>query len=371
MGDRAATILVVDDNAENRALAQATLDDEGYRVLLAATGEDGLAMFTRERPACILLDIRMPGMDGVTACERIRALPGGDAVAIIFVTAQRDVETFDRALAAGGDDFVTKPFRPGELVVRIQTALRLRRLAVERGGLYAEIKHQRDALQRLQLHKEQLVAFLVHDFKNPVGAIELQAQRVARDPAASERSRGAAAAIQDETRALLRMITNLLDIAKADEGQLAPARQRFAIAPMVEAAAGELRARAQSSGVTLATGADAVEVDADPDLLQRVLANLIENAIRHAPEGTTVEVRATAAERGVVLRVADAGPGVPAALREQVFERFARGGAEPARANRGLGLAFCKLAVEAHGGSIWIEDAAPGAIFCVRIDHAD
>ena len=371
MGDRGATILVVDDNAENRALAQATLDDEGYPVVLAATGEEGIAAFTRDRPACILLDIRMPGMDGVAACERIRALPGGDTVAIIFLTAQRDVETFDRALAAGGDDFITKPFRPGELVVRIQTALRLRQLAVERGGLYAEIKQQRDALQRLQLQKEQLVAFLVHDFKNPVGAIELQAQRVARDPTASERSRSAAAAIQDETRALLRMITNLLDIAKADEGLLAPARQRLEVQVLLDGAVAELRARAAAHGVTLAVRGAAGELRADPELLHRVLANLIENAIRHAPEGTTVEVRAGATPSGVELRVADAGPGVPAEQRDRIFERFQRGGAEPARAHRGLGLAFCKLAVEAHGGAIWVEDAAPGAVFCVKLDRVD
>ena len=167
------TVLVVDDNAENRALAKATLEDEGIHAVLAATGEAGIEAFAREQPDCILLDIRMPGMDGVVTCERIRAMPGGDHVAIIFVTAQRDVDTFDRAVGAGGDDFITKPFRPGELIVRVRTALRLRSIAAERGQLSAELKRQRDELQRLQLQKEQLAAFLVHDLKNPVNTIEL------------------------------------------------------------------------------------------------------------------------------------------------------------------------------------------------------
>ena len=134
-----ATILVVDDNAENRALAEATLTDDGYRVVLAASGEAGIAAFERERPDCVLLDVRMPGIDGPTACERIRALPGGRDVPIVFVTAQRDVDTFDRALHAGGDDFLTKPFRPNELVARVEAALKLRRLAVERSDLYAQV----------------------------------------------------------------------------------------------------------------------------------------------------------------------------------------------------------------------------------------
>src|ERR1044071_2802679 len=128
-------VLVVDDNAENRALARATLEDDDIPVALAATGEEAIVAFARAPADCVLLDIRMPGMDGITVCERIRALPGGDRVAIVFLTAQRDVDTFDRALRAGGDDFITKPFRPSDLLMRIQTAMRMRRMVSERGQI--------------------------------------------------------------------------------------------------------------------------------------------------------------------------------------------------------------------------------------------
>jgi len=359
------SILVADDNAENRALAQATLEDEGYTVVLANDGEQAVAAFTREVPDCILMDVRMPVLDGIGACERIRALPGGRDVAIIFVTAQREVETFDRALQAGGDDFITKPFRPSELVVRVQTALRLRRIASERNELAEEIKRQRDYLQRLQLQREQFTAFLVHDLKNPVNSIELQTQVIARDTAASPRTKRAARNIQHETRALLRMITNLLDISKADEGRLAPARQRLAADALVQSVIEELEVRATSSEITLAAEASG-ELDVDPDLFHRVLANLVENAIRHAPEGSEIRILAAPHGRGCEIRVADAGPGVPADARQKIFERF-EGGTNQTRSNRGLGLAFCKIAVEAHGGRIWVEDGKPGAVFVIRI----
>lgn len=362
-----ARVLIVDDNAENRALAEATLEDDGYEVLLVSDGTAGIAAFERDRPDCILLDVQMPGLDGVTACERIRALPGGRDVAIVFVTAQRDITTFDRALAAGGDDFITKPFRPSDLVVRVQTALRIRRLAGERSELYAEVKRQRDDLQRLQLHKDQLASFLVHDLKNPVNSIQLQAERLLRDPAASDRSRSAGTAIQSEARALMRMILDLLDVSRADEGRLAIARVRFPLGDEVAAVVDELTLTAAASEVTLEHAA-AIEVAADRDLLHRVLVNLVENAIRHAPEGSTVRITAApAAAGGVELRVIDRGPGVPEPQRASVFDRFhSTGGSR----NRGLGLAFCKLVVEAHGGEIWIEDAAPGAAFCVRLPDA-
>src|SRR5687767_1514810 len=147
--DHPPRVLVVDDNEQNRALAQASLEGEEMSVLIATNGEEGVALFEREHPDCVLLDIRMPGLDGFGACERIRALPGGPETPIIFLTALRDVDTFDRALRAGGDDFLTKPVRPTELIIRVQGALRLRRLGVELRDHYEIIRRQRDDLMRL------------------------------------------------------------------------------------------------------------------------------------------------------------------------------------------------------------------------------
>ena len=136
-------ILVVDDNAQNRALAQAALEDDGYEVQCAASGEEGISAFERERHDCILLDVRMPGTDGPTACSRIRALPFGHEVPIIFLTALRDIDTFDRALEAGGDDFLTKPVRPAELVTRVRALLEARRMSAELRQHYELIRKQR------------------------------------------------------------------------------------------------------------------------------------------------------------------------------------------------------------------------------------
>jgi signal transduction histidine kinase len=365
----ARTVLVADDNAENRALAKATLEDEGYRVVLAHNGEQAVEQFAAEHPDCILMDIRMPVVDGIEACKRIRALAGGGDVAIIFLTAQREVETFDRALQAGGDDFVTKPFRPSELLVRVQTALRLRHIATERSELAEQMRQQRDQLLRLHLQREQFTAFLVHDLKNPVNSIELQSQVIGRDAAASDRTKRAAASIQQETRSLLRMITNLLDIAKADEGRLAPARQTVEAEKLVQDVIAELAVRATGAGISLAASVETPQLAVDPDLMHRVLANLVENAIRHAPEGSEIRIRAARGDGYTELRVSDAGTGVPADVRDKIFERF-ESGASATRSNRGLGLAFCKIAVEAHGGQIWVEDAAPGAVFVMRFADA-
>ena len=101
-----ATILIVDNDAENRTHARTTLEDEGHRVLLAASADEAIDCFAREHPECIVLKMCMPGLDGPSACRRIRALPEGPLVSIMFITALHDLDTFDRALAAGGDDFM-------------------------------------------------------------------------------------------------------------------------------------------------------------------------------------------------------------------------------------------------------------------------
>lgn len=148
-----ATVLVVDDIETNRVLAQSILEEEGYRVILAWSGAEGIAAFQTERPDCVLLDIRMPEMDGFATCERIRALPRGSETPVLFLTALRDVDSFDRALRVGGDDFITKPVVPTELVMRVKSALKLRLMKVELREHYELLKHQRDHLLRISCRR--------------------------------------------------------------------------------------------------------------------------------------------------------------------------------------------------------------------------
>jgi two-component system sensor histidine kinase/response regulator len=368
-----AKVLVVDDNAANRDLARETLEDEGYSVIVAAGGEEGIRAFEQERPDCILLDVRMPGTDGFAVCARVRSLPGGADVPVVFLTAQRDLDTFEQALRAGGDDFVTKPVRPAELVLRVQAALKLRRTSVELREYYELVRHQRDDLMRLTLQKERLTSFVVHDLKNPVNSMDLIAQLLLRNPTLPADARESVQQIRSELRALLRLVLNLLDISKSEEGRLAPSFSRIPLRAFLSEIGEGFAARARAAAVELRCDIVLDALEADPDLLRRVVENLLDNALRHAPSGSAISLSVSEESGWAVLRIADQGKGVPPELREKIFERFVQV-EQPERSmtrtGRGLGLTFCKLAVEAHGGSIAVEDGNPGAVFRIRLPAA-
>jgi signal transduction histidine kinase len=202
--------------------------------------------------------------------------------------------------------------------------------------------------------------------------MDLHAQVLLRDRDLPERAHDSARHIRDEARSLMRLLLNLLDISKTEEGRLAPKRADVNLQTLVTDVLNALEVRAQARRLVLKPAVIVEAVMGDEDLLRRVIENLLDNAVRHAPENT--EVRVSADRRGgdVEIRVADAGSGIPIELRERIFEKFAQldgDGHTQTRTGRGLGLAFCKLAVEAHGGRIWVEDAIPGAVFCVRLPH--
>jgi len=370
----APRILVVDDTVENTELVRLTLEAQGIEVITASRGEEGVRAFAAEQPDCVLLDVRMPDISGFVACERIRALPGGAAVPIVFLTALRDVDTFDQAMRAGADDFLVKPVRPTELLIRVQAALKLRRMGHELGELYESIRRQRDDLMRLQLQKERLIAFLVHDFKNPVNSMELRTQLLLRSRDLSNDAREGVIQIRSDVRNLMRLILNVLDVSKGEEAALRPERSQLKLDLLLARVFQAMEMAARDAAVSFESNVSELELWADPDLLERVLENLLENAVRHAPRESVVSIFAEPGEGYVEIRVRDQGRGVPTSLLGRLFDPFVQAdvssdGSHSSRTGRGLGLAFCRVAVEAHGGKIWVENAHPGAEFRLRIPH--
>ena len=367
-----ARVLCADDVADNRTLVEETLADEGLEVLSFASGDALIDAFRKGGACLLLLDVRMPGRDGFATLEAVRALPGGAEVPALFLTALRDLDTFDRALAAGAE-FISKPIRPLELAGRVRTLLRIGALGAELRAHHDELARQRDAIMRFQLQHEMMSAFLVHDLKSPAGTIALHAEALRRDPRLPIDARESAEAIGVLAKRMAQLARNLLDLSRADEGRLALVRVEVRLSELASEvrASFALPAHERDVSIVLDTAADA-RVSADADMLRRVLENLVDNALRHAPTGSTVRIEAERCGPWVELRVCDAGRGVPLALHEQIFERFAQKASHDlSRRGHGLGLPFCRVAAELHGGTISIDASRAGGVFVVRLPAQD
>ena len=370
---RGRILLVTDASNDKRGPLREGLEQDGHEVVTVGPGAPALAAIGARAPDCALVDFHHAGADSANFCRAIRGNPANASTAIIVLSDARDVASFDRAMRAGADDFIAKPVAKGELTSRIGWAIAAQRLRVQLSAHLEFAKNQRDALTRAQLGRDELAAFIVHDLKTPVHAIDLYAQVILRTHALAPAIIESAEHIRSEARALSRMIMNLLDVSLGAESGVRPARVDVELRPLIDEVLESLSMKARTLGVTFEVRLEAARIDADPHLLRRIIDNLVGNALRYAPKGSRISVSSARSGGNIELRVSDAGEGVPQAMKEKIFERYAQleDATHSGATNRGLGLAFCKLAAEAHGGSIWVEGAEPGSVFCVSLPSGD
>jgi len=363
-------ILVVDDDPRNRRLLEEYLLAAGYDVRLAPDGRTALALASERPPDLVLLDVMMPDLSGLEVCRQLKNDRRTRLCQVVLVTALDAAPHRVEGLDTGADDYIAKPVRREEFMAKVRSMLRARRLLAELEEARETVALRNAKLEELEGLKETLMQTLVHDLKNPLAAVlgnlELM-ERKADESVLHLVRRSKAAAWR-----MHQMILNLLDIGQLEEGQLVLHPEPVDAGSLARKACVEMESGAAQRGVKLEIAADeAVAVmKGDGAVLRRVLDNLLSNAIEHSPQGGTVRVAVALCDEGIEIAVADEGPGVPPEFREKIFEKFQR--LESRRsvpgANRGLGLTFCRLAVEAHGGTIWVDDApGSGALFRVLL----
>jgi signal transduction histidine kinase len=376
-----ATVLVVDDNLQNREVAEGHLVGAGYTVIQAEGGEQALEILSARRPDLVLLDVLMPGMDGFETCRRIRLLPQVGDTPVLFLTALGDLATHKAALDSGADDFLTKPLNRTELLIRVRSLLRIKQLGDELKTNYDVIRQQRDALLAANRQKEELTALIVHDLKNPLSSILSNAQFVLGSNPASADEHGALTDIVRASQSMVRMVMNMLDVSRSEDGALVPRVTEFHIPTLLAEVCSEMGRRVEDKDQRLALSVmpEVGNLRGDRDFIRRIAENLIDNAYKYGPRHASISIELRAAtmddgaEPAVELRVRDEGEGIPAAYRQLIFEKYTRVDGRPANEARnsyGLGLVFCRRAVAVHGGAIWVDESGRGGCFCVRLPVA-
>ena len=345
-----ATILIVDDEPLNRELLIAYLDGADHLLLEAASGETAIRLALEHRPDLVLLDVMMPGLDGYETTARLKSLFEHELLPIILVTARADHESRLQGLRAGADEFLTKPVERHELALRVDNLLALR-------AKEAALVRRNVELVELQRFREEMSALVVHDLKNPLAVILANLDYVIDGEADGDEWREAWRDSKSAGERALRLLANLADLTRIEVGQLPLVRARTQldslIAPLVKQRAHLAEARSIRFDSELATGAP---VCIDAELMSRVVENVFDNALRHTPAGGRIAVRGSTQADAVRLCIGNTGNAIPAESRMRIFDKFGQAGAQ-GRMNLGLGLYFCRLAIEAHGGKIWVEES--------------
>src|SRR5918992_1323276 len=359
-------ILVADDVPANVELLCDQLATLGYRVATAIDGPSAVEACFARRPDLCILDVSMPagnlGCDdrstGFEVCRRIKRDPRTARIPVIFVTALKDTTDRVKAIEAGGDDFLTKPHNRQILGARLRSLLRLK-FATD------ALEESYRKLRELEKVRDDLMKMIVHDLKSPLTSV-LAALEMVLDGdfgAVSEGQRRALGDAEAKAEDLLALIEDLLEVARLEEASIQLDLQPIAPAALITEILHEWHMRlAQEEAIATMDVADDTPVfHADKGLVKRVFSNLIQNALTHSPRSVMIAVRARpdAASGGVLFTVADNGPGIPQEYHEIIFRKFeqAKTPSTPRVRSSGLGLAFCKLAVDAHGGRIWVQSA--------------
>lgn len=220
-----------------------------------------------------------------------------------------------------------------------------------------DLSRRNAELETAQQLQRELVHFIVHDLKGPLTAVTANAEWVYEQLAGQPAS--LLEAMEDVLHGATRlrgMVGDLLLISQLEHGTFPLVRERVDIVALVRRSIKQVRREAEQKDVTLVQSTElGGTAEADPTLLDRVLSNLLDNSLRFTPRGGRIAVQVSL-ERGLELRVANSGPAIPVADRARIFEKFARAEAGDRHLNAGLGLYFCRRAIEAHGGRIAVED---------------
>ncbi|BBD61286.1 two-component hybrid sensor and regulator [Nostoc sp. HK-01] len=351
------TILVIDDEPDNFDVVETLLDGENYQLHYAPSGQQALSRLDNFQPDLILLDVMMPDLDGMEVCKQIKVNPQWQAVPIIMVTALTAKEDLARCLGTGADDFISKPVNGVELRARVHSMLR--------------IKQQYDSLQLLLKLREDMVNMIVHDLRNPLASIVLGAEILKFPGLSAQQQQGKIEQILLAGQQLQSLIDSLLLMAKLESGKMVLNYSPVDLCALCRSALADVEAIAAQKRITLISElpepGGMIEIDAL--IFRRVLDNLFTNAIKFSPSNSQVTLRAEYLPAGgAKLQVGDSGKGISEELRNIIFEKYEVGTRMPEVSQIGLGLAFCKMAVEAHCGTINIENNhAKGSIFTVII----
>jgi signal transduction histidine kinase len=368
-------ILVADDVPANVELLFDQLTTLGYRTISADDGPSAIAACFEHNPDLCILDVSMPAGDlgvdtrstGFEVCRRIKRDPRTARIPVIFVTALNDTGDRVKGIEAGGDDFLTKPHNRLVLGARVRSLLKLKAATDALENSYKK-------LRELEKVRDDLMKMIVHDLKTPLTSVLATLEMLGDGDFGSLTGAQKEAIADTEGKAedLLALIEDILEIARIEEAAVSLNYEQIAPAALLAELQHDFAHRFEQEGTQakVSVDDDTPLFEADKGLLKRVFSNLIQNAVTHSATSISLTLAARKIPDAVLFTVSDNGPGIPPEYHEVIFRKFGQvsGPHSPRVRSSGLGLTFCKLVVDLHGGMIWVNSKeGEGSSFYVQI----
>ncbi len=356
-------ILVVDDDERNLRLFSAFLAPMEYVVSIAHDGIEALEKVKEISPDIILLDIMMPKMDGFEVCKRLKADIKTSDIPIIFITAKTQTDDIVKGFELGAADYVTKPFYQAELFARVKTHVDLK---ISR----SKVKDQYEKLKYLEIMRESLTQMIVHDLRNPLAGLKGYFDLLSMNPVVKddEKASRSVKIIDMNIKVLIDMITAILDLSKLEAGEMIIKKTMLNLNELLDNVEHGIEPLLKRRNIefTQIYPDNLNEIVADREILRRIFVNIISNSIKFSPQNGKIILSIEEKEVNLIFSLKDEGPGIPEEYQRKIFEKFGQVETQQKgiKYSTGLGLAFCKMAVEAHGGNIGvISDGKNGSTF--------
>ncbi len=358
-------ILIVDDDAGMRSTLSDILIEEGYHVVSYGKGVEALAWLKKNQFDIVILDIKLPDIDGMKLLEEIRQLNPESGV--IVITGYASVETAVAAIKEDAYAYVVKPFIVDELKAVIRKALRQIRLSLENKGLIDQLQQSNRDLERaneklkeLDLMKTRFLANMSHELRTPLNSIigftEILLDKLFGD--INEKQGRHLRYIHTSGNILLQLIDDILDLSKIEAGKIELVFEEAdlgsiineackIIQPIVEKKKQDLRMNLELSS----------KAYVDPKRIHQIILNLLNNAIKFTPEGGSVAIEAVEDQKEFRINITDTGIGLRSDELEVIFNEFRQVDSSVAKEHggTGLGLSIAKRLVQMHKGRIWAE----------------
>ncbi len=345
-GQRKPLILVVEDIHESLFSVCNILQEEGYGLAVAENGRQALEMVPEARPDLILLDIKMPGINGYEVCEQLKKNPKTKDIPIIFLTQSSGTAEIVKGFAIGAVDYITKPFKKEELLSRVKTHL--------------DLKFAREELKELNATKDKFFSIIAHDLRNPLQCLILYADSLHTDYDLldDDKRKDYIHKFYNNTNLIVALLENLLEWSQSQQGIIESHPKKINLHALAVENIDLLKDNAKKKNITISSQIKPKTFAfADKNMIRTVIRNLLSNAVKFTNPGGKVEISTSISADGnsVDITISDNGVGINAEDIETIFRIDVKKKKNKGTANEkgtGLGLILCKEFVEKNNGTI-------------------